>query len=114
MMIMMMMNIDSVTSLSSYIQRSCRDYLLAGGVTAAVDRANADEALVVAERQVATLSIEDELQSVERPVGVRAVAGTQRKSARRYIHNCTPTDGMVWYGNNNNDRLTAFDPGQPG
>ena len=63
-------------------------YLLAGGVAVAVDRANVDVALVVAERLVLTLSLEDELQTVERSPCVYSLARTHRRHASRQFHHC--------------------------
>ena len=61
-------------------------YLSAGGISVAVDGADVDVSLAVAEHQVATLSVEDELKSVERPPGVRAVPATRWTHPWRYVH----------------------------
>jgi len=67
-------------------------HLFAVRVAVAVDRADADESLVVVERLVAALAFEDELQSVECAPRVRAVSAAQRLYAGRNVHNCVPTD----------------------
>jgi len=62
--------------------------LFAGAVVIAVDRADFDEALAVAKRQVDALSFERELKTVERAPSVHAVTAAVRLQSGRYVHNC--------------------------